>query len=144
MKIAIATDHAGRDIKLKVIEFLMQNQMEIIDLSKVNEPTDDYPDFAFEVGKNVARNKANFGILICNTGIGVSIAANKVKGARCALVHSTKDAKLARLHNDANIVALSSSMSMFRIKDILDVFINTKFSDIERHSTRVEMINKYK
>ena len=73
----------------------------------------------------------------------MSIAANKVKGVRCALVHDTREAKLSRLHNDANVIALGSNMSMFRIKDVLDVFINTKFSNEERHSRRVELINKY-
>ena len=74
----------------------------------------------------------------------MSIAANKVKGVRCALVHNSKEAKLARLHNNANILALSSNLSMFRIKDMLDAFINTSFSNEERHSHRVEMIDNYK
>ena len=92
MKLAIATDHAGREMKMKVIEFLIQNQFEVLDLSKVNTATDDYPDFAFKVGKAVVNNDAQFGILICNTGIGVSIAANKVKGIRAAHVENVYEA----------------------------------------------------
>lgn len=143
MKLAIATDHAGRELKLKVIEFLIQNQFEIEDLSKENTPTDDYPDFAFKVGNCVVQKKAQFGILICNTGIGVSIAANKVKGIRCAHVSNTYEAKMTRLDNNANILAFSAKLEFEEIKEIIKTFINTEFSNEERHIRRVDKIIKY-
>lgn len=143
MKLAIATDHAGRDMKMKVIEFLIQNQFEVLDLSKVNTPTDDYPDFAFKVGKAVVNNEAKFGILICNTGIGVSIAANKVKGVRAAHAENVYEAKMTRLDNDANVLAFSSKLDFEDIKDIIKTFINTEFSNDERHIRRIEKIMKY-
>ncbi len=143
MKIAIATDHAGRELKLKVIEYLLQNHIEVLDLSKVNTPTDDYPDFAFAVAKNVVNKEAQYGILICTTGIGISIAANKVKGIRCANVHNAHDAKMTRVDNNANILAFSSSLDFEEIKEIIKTFINTEFSFEERHIRRVEKIIKY-
>lgn len=143
MKIAIATDHAGREMKLKVIEFLIQNQIEVIDLSKVNTPTDDYPDFAFQVGNSVVNKEAKYGIVICNTGIGVSIAANKVKGVRCAHVSNTYEAQMTRLDNDANVIAISSRLDFELIKEIIKTFINTEFSNEERHIRRIEKIMKY-
>lgn len=143
MKIAIATDHAGRELKLKVIEFLIQNHFEVEDLSKINTPTDDYPDFAFSVGKYVANNKAQLGILICTTGIGVSIAANKVKNIRCAHVSNIYEAKMTRLDNNANVLAFSSKLDFSTIKEIIKTFINTEFSNEERHIRRVDKIIKY-
>lgn len=143
MKLAIATDHAGREMKMKVIEFLIQNQFEVLDLSKVNTATDDYPDFAFKVGKAVVNNDAQFGILICNTGIGVSIAANKVKGIRAAHVENVYEAKMTRLDNNANILAFSSRLHFEDIKEIIKTFINTEFSNEERHIRRVDKIIKF-
>ena len=143
MKIAIATDHAGREVKLKVIEYLLQNNIDVEDLSKINTPTDDYPDFAFAVGKMVALKKCDFGILICTTGIGVSIAANKVKGVRCAKVDNFHDAQMTRLDNNANILAFSSRLDFNDIKEIIKTFINTEFSSEERHIRRVDKIIKY-
>ena len=143
MKLAIATDHAGREMKMKVIEFLIQNQFEVLDLSKVNTPTDDYHDFAFKVGKAVVNNDAQFGILICNTGIGVSIAANKVKGIRAAHVENVYEAKMTRLDNNANILAFSSRLDFEDIKEIIKTFINTEFSNEERHIRRVDKIIKF-
>lgn len=143
MRISIATDHAGRETKLKVIEFLKYCNIEVIDYSQLNTPTDDYPDFAFKVGKSVAQKESNYGILICTTGIGISIAANKVKNVRCAHVSNPLDAKATRLDNDANVVAFSSKLDFEQIKEIIKNFINTEFSNEERHLRRIEKIRKY-
>lgn len=143
MKIAIATDHAGREIKLKVIDFLKENSIEVVDLSQVNTPTDDYPDFAFAVCEKVVKNEVDYGILICTTGIGISIAANKVKGIRCANCHSINDAKMTKLDNNANVLAFSSKLDFELIKEIIKTFINTEFSNEERHIRRVDKIIKY-
>jgi len=144
MKIGIASDHHGIKMKQKIQKYLEHLGHEVIDLGPETSESVDYPEYAFKVGKSLKKEEIDLGILICGTGIGMSIAANKVKGVRCALVHNTKGAKLARNHNDANCIALSSSLNMFRVKDILDVFVNSKFSSAERHRRRVDMINNYK
>ena len=136
MKIAIAADHHGVKTKEKIKKYLEHLGHEVIDYGTNNTTSVDYPEYAFKVGKAL-KEEIELGILICGTGIGMSIAANKVEGVRCALVHNTKEAKLTKEHNNANCIALSSTLSMFRIKDILDVFINTKFSNEERHIRRI-------
>ena len=143
MKIGIAADHNGVKMKAKIKAYLEHLGHEIIDFGPETIDSVDYPEYAFKVGKAL-KEEIEIGILICGTGIGMSIAANKVKGVRCALVHSTKEAKLSRLHNNANVIALSANTSMLRIKDILDVFINTKFSNEERHQRRINLIDSYK
>ena len=143
MKIGIASDHKGVKTKEKIKKYLEHFGYEVIDYGTNNPTSVDYPEYAFNVGKAL-KEEIELGILICGTGIGMSIAANKVEGVRCALVHNTKEAKLTKEHNNANCIALSSTLSMFRIKDILDVFINTKFSNEGRHQRRVDMINNYK
>jgi len=143
MKIGIAADHNGIKVKANIKKYLEHLGHEVVDYGTEDNISVDYPEYAFKVGKAL-KKEIELGILICGTGIGMSMAANKVKGVRCALVHNVKEAKLAKEHNNANCIALGSSLSMFRIKDILDTFINTKFSNIERHSRRVEMIDSYK
>ena len=143
MKIGIAADHHGVKTKEKIKKYLEHFGYEVIDYGTNTIASVDYPEYAFKVGKAL-KEEIELGILICGTGIGMSIAANKVEGVRCALVHNTKEAKLTKEHNNANCIALSSTLGMFRIKDILDVFINTKFSNEERHQRRVDMINNYK
>lgn len=143
MKIGIAADHHGIKVKNNIKKYLEHLGHEVIDFGPETNESVDYPEYAFKVG-NALKTEIELGILICGTGIGMSIAANKVSGVRCALVHNIKEAKLAKEHNNANILALGSNLSMFRIKDILDVFVNTKFSDIERHQRRVDMINNYR
>jgi ribose 5-phosphate isomerase B len=142
MKIAIGTDHNGTIIKNELVDILSKNY-EIIDCSKNNYQSDDYPDYAFEVGKLVSSKKANFGILICGTGIGMSIAANKVKGIRCALIHNVNEAKLAKIHNDANIIALGAYNSVNDMVDMINTFINTPPIREDRHQNRIDKIIKY-
>ncbi len=143
MKIAIATDHAGREVKLQVIKYLKENNIAVTDLSQNNTPTDDYPDFAFAVCQEVVKQQCDYGILICTTGIGICIAANKVKGIRCANCHSVNDAKMTRCDNNANVLAFSSQLAFNLIKEIIKTFINTEFSNEKRHIRRVEKIIKY-
>lgn len=143
IKIAIGTDHRGSEIKKKLIKNL-ETRYKFIDCSEKNTDDDDYPDFAFEVGKQVVNNIADFGILICGTGIGMSIAANKVKGIRCALVHNKEEATLARLHNDANIIAIGSYNGIDTMVDLIDTFINTNVSNREeKHTRRINKIINY-
>ena len=137
MKIAIATDHNGVDQKKEIIESL-NNKYEFVDKSPVNDPTDDYPDFALEVAKAVVNKDVDFGILMCGTGIGMSIAANKIDGIRAAKVNTPREAALAREHNMANVMTLAEYTE--NLEEILDNFINTKPSTEERHIRRVEKI----
>ena len=143
MKIAIGTDHNGTELKKEVIKFLQIKGYDIIDVSAHNSQIDDYPDYAFAVGKSVASGEAELGILMCGTGIGMSIAANKVHGVRCAHVTNTSDAILSRQHNNANVIAVGSKITVNDIIKIIDLFINTNFSNEERHQRRVELISKY-
>ena len=143
MKIGIAADHNGLKVKCNIKKYLEHLGHEVIDYGPIANESVDYPVYAFKVG-NALKEEIELGILICGTGIGMSIAANKVNGVRCALVHNVKEARLAKEHNNANCMSLSASLSMLRIKDILDVFVNTKFSNIERHQRRVDMIDNYR
>ena len=143
MKIAIATDHNGVNEKREIIKHLEEKNFEVIDLSQVNTPTDDYPDFAFKVAESVKNNECNFGILLCGTGIGMSIAANKVKGIRCAHVSSVDEAYHTRVDNDANMIAISYKNELENSLNIIDRFIETPFSNEERHIRRINKISKY-
>lgn len=141
MKIAIATDHNGVKEKQTLIKEL--SEFEIIDMSTDNTPIDDYPDFAFKVAKSIINNEADLGILMCGTGIGMSIAANKVKGIRCAHCSNVDQAHLAREHNDANIIALSYKQNIKELVDMIKEFISTPHSEDERHHRRVNKIINY-
>lgn len=142
MKIGIATDHNGVVEKQELINFLNNKNIEVIDMSTNNTPTDDYPDFAVVVANAVVKQEIDFGILLCGTGIGMSIAANKIKGIRCAKVSNNDEAYLARNHNNANIIALSYKANMDDLKEWIITFLESPFSDDERHGRRVDKINK--
>lgn len=142
MKVSIATDHNGVVEKQELINFLNELNVSVLDCSANNTPTDDYPDFAEVVAKSVANKESDLGILLCGTGIGMSIAANKVKGIRCAKVSSVDEARLSKEHNNANIIALSYKENMGVLKEMIKTFIETPFSNEERHARRVEKINK--
>ena len=142
MKVSIATDHNGVEQKFELIMFLSELGYEVVDLSKDNNPTDDYPDFAVRVAKSVVNKDTDLGILMCGTGIGMSIAANKIKGIRCAKVSSVDEARLAREHNNANVIALSYKENMDSLKSMIKTFLETNFSNEERHVRRVEKIGE--
>lgn len=142
MKIAIATDHNGVEQKVELIYFLASKGYEVLDLSKDNTPTDDYPDFAVRVANSIVNKEADLGILMCGTGIGMSIAANKVKGIRCAKVSNEDEAFYARQHNNANIIALSYKQPVEDLKIMVDKFVTTMFSEEERHIRRIDKISE--
>ena len=142
MKIAIATDHNGELVKKEIIKFLEAKNYNIIDLSPSNNPVDDYTDYAYLVGKAVVNKEVDLGVLLCGTGIGMSIAANKVKGIRCAHVSNINEASLCKEKNDANIIALSAKININELIKLIDIFINTKFSNVERHIRRINKITK--
>lgn len=142
MKIAIATDHNGVKEKEIIINNLKE-KYEIIDMSKNNFPTDDYPDFAINVAEYVRDNENVLGILLCGTGIGMSIAANKVKGVRCAHVSNINEAKLAKFHNNANVLAMSYKNDINDLLECINMFIITDFAKEERHVRRIKKISEY-
>lgn len=141
MKIFIASDHAGYELKEEVKKHL-HKYYDIEDLGTTSKDSVDYPEYAIKLGERVAKEQA-MGILLCGTGIGMSIACNKVKGIRCAKVDNIEEAKLTRLHNDANVIALSSHISKEDIKKYVDVFLTTPFSNEERHQRRINKIEEY-
>ncbi|MBO4600845.1 MAG: RpiB/LacA/LacB family sugar-phosphate isomerase [Bacilli bacterium] len=143
MKIYIAADHKGVDLKGQVISYLENNNIEVIDIGLKNYELDDYPDFAFKVAEKVVKDKGSLGILICGNGIGMSIAANKVKGIRAARAVTVDDAFKAKNHNGANILALSSEVDLATTKEIIDTFLVTKSGADERFQRRINKILAY-
>lgn len=143
MKIGITSDHRGYKLKEKVTKYLKRKGYDVIDYGTNSSDIVDYSDYGIKLGEEYANNSFDLGIAICGNGIGISIACNKVKGVRCAKVDNANDAKQARTHNDANIIAIGSKKFLFEVKDIIDAFINTPFSKIERYSRRIEKIKDY-
>ena len=141
MKIAIETDHNGVEEKKEIIKKL--SQYNFVDMSTDNNDTDDYPDFAFRVAEAVAQKEVDLGILMCGTGIGMSIAANKVKGIRCGHCSNVEQAHLTKEHNHANIIAISYKQNIDEITDMIKEFIETSNSSEERHIRRVDKISEY-
>lgn len=143
MKIYIGCDHGGLDLKNIMFKYLQEKGNEIVDVGTYTYDSCDYPVYAKKVAKAVANNECDKGIVICSTGIGVSIVANKVKGVRCALVTDVTTARLTREHNDTNVLALGQkNVSYDRAKEIVDIWLETPFSNGERHVRRVNMIEE--
>ncbi len=141
MTIAIGSDHGGFELKKSIVEHLNKQQIKILDMGAYDTQSSDYPDFAPPVCDAVLSGKANLGILICGTGIGISISANKIHGIRCALLGDFFSAKMAREHNNANVMALGARVIGPGLAfEIVDAFLKTEFSDDVRHSKRVDKI----
>lgn len=143
MKIGIATDHRGFLIKAELIDFLNSIGYEAIDFGTNSDEPVDYPEFAFKVGEAIRDKKIDRGILVCRTGIGMSIACNKVKGVRCAKVDNVEEAALTRIDNDSNVIALSYAKTLPEMKEIIKTFLEMNFSDEERHKRRIALIDNY-
>lgn len=142
-KIGIASDHRGYNLKQKLTKYLNKKGYTVIDYGCDDTTSHDYPEYGFKLGQAVRDKQIEKGIAICGSGIGISIACNKVKGVRCAKVNSAKEAKYTRLDNDANIIALSGNTNVMKAKDIVDTFLNTEFSNEERHKKRIKMLDDY-
>ena len=141
MKIAIASDHAGYDLKERIKEFL--TEYEVVDYGSENSDSMDYPDTGFEAAEAVANGICERGILICGSGLGMSIVANKVAGIRAALCQTKQFAELSRMHNDSNILVLSGRfISEYLAKEIIDIWFNTEFEG-GRHQKRLDKISNY-
>jgi ribose 5-phosphate isomerase B len=140
MKVAIASDHGGLNIREEIKGLLTDMGIEFEDFGCDCETSVDYPDYALPVAQKVANGEFDRGILICGTGIGMSIAANKVKGIRCALVHDTFSARATREHNDTNILAMGERViGPGLARDIAKIWLTTEFEG-GRHATRVGKI----
>jgi len=138
-KIFIASDHAGYNLKNSITLNLSKSQ-KIIDLGPNSQDSVDYPDFAKKLSKKINSNKGSFGILICGSGIGMAISANKTKNIRAALCYSVKNTKLSRLHNNANIITLGARLiNKNKAINLIKVFLRTKFEG-GRHLRRVKKI----
>ncbi|MCL5992490.1 MAG: ribose 5-phosphate isomerase B [Bacteroidetes bacterium] len=141
MKIAIAADHAGFEYKSKIIEWLKESGNNPIDFGTNDSDSCAYPDYAYPAAEAVANHSAYYGIIICGSGIGMSIVANKVPGIRAANCMTPEMARLARQHNNANVLTLGARLINFEIaKEIISTFLNTEFEG-GRHTKRVEKIH---
>ena len=143
MKIGIACDHHGVEIKNNLTNFLISKGYNVIDYGTNSTEMVDYPDYAFKIGKSVVNKEIDYGILLCNTGIGMSIACNKVKGVRCAKVSNAYEAKMTRRDNDANVIALSTRMEIEELEKIIIIFLTEEYAAIDRYNRRLEKINNY-
>ena len=142
MKIALACDHGGLNLKNAVIEYLKENGYDFVDYGTNSTDSCDYPDFALPAAEAEEKKKCDRGIIICSTGIGVSIVANKVPGVRCAHCHDSYCAEFTRRHNDANVLAMGEKVvgTGYALK-IVETFLNTQFEG-GRHQRRVDKITE--
>ena len=137
--IAIASDHGGFDLKESVKKHLAERGFEVKDFGTYDKNSCDYPDFGRAAAEAVAAGECEKGIVICTTGIGISIVANKVPGIRCALCSETTTARLTREHNDANVLAMGGGfVGPVLGCEIVDTFLDTEFSGLEKHSRRIK------
>ena len=141
--LAIANDHGGYELKREILSYLDKKNIEYIDLGCGSEEAVDYPVYAKKLTKKIVEGQCDRGILICGTGIGISIAANRVRGIRAALCTDCFSAEATRQHNDANVLVLGGRVvgTGLALK-IVDTFLNTRFSKEERHQKRINMIDE--
>lgn len=139
--IALGCDHGGYDLKQEIIKYLEEQGIAYQDMGCMDKSSCDYPVYAKAAAQAVAEGTCEQGILICTTGIGISIAANKIKGIRCALCSDPVSARLTREHNDANMLALGAGIVGTNLAiGIVDIFLHTQFSGVEKHARRVAAI----
>lgn len=140
--IAIGNDHTACEFRKPIIEYLAKNGYKVLDLGTKNCNPVDYPDFGNKTGQAILDGKAQLGIIICGTGIGISIAANRLHGIRCALVYEEETTRLAKQHNNANMIALGARIiSPYKAVEIVKVFLDTKSSTEQRHIERIKKLD---
>jgi ribose 5-phosphate isomerase B len=145
MKIALGADHGGRSHKDAIKKNLVAQGIEVVDFGTFKDASVDYNDYALKVAHAVVNKEVDKGILVCGTGIGMSVMANKVNGIRAALVHDTFTAKATREHNDTNVLAMGGRViSEEKALEIVNIWIHTEFSNEERHLRRIGKIDSYK
>ena len=141
MKISVGCDHGAFELKNKLVQHLTEKGHEVTDFGTHTLDSCDYPDYTSAAAYAVADGRCDRGIVLCTTGIGASIAANKVKGIRCALLSDTKSAQLTREHNDTNMMALGAGIVDEKLAlEIVDIWLNTMFSNSPRHVRRIEKV----
>lgn len=141
MLVALGSDHGGYDLKQEVIGYLKEKEIAFKDFGCMGKESCDYPEYGRAAAEAVAGGECDMGIVICTTGIGISIVANKVKGIRCALCADTVSARLTREHNDANMLAMGAGIIGKNLAlGIVETFLNTPFSGEEKHARRVKAI----
>ncbi len=143
MKICLGSDHRGYKLKEIIKVYLQEKGYEIIDVGTKNFDRVDYPDFGFAVCEKIINKEAEVGMLFCGTGIGMSIVANKVKGIYCARITNVKEAKIAKEHNNANVIAMSGNICSFKAKKMVMKFLKEKLLDDEVYQERIDKIKKY-
>ncbi len=142
MKIAIASDHRGYTLKTYLINEL-KNKYEILDLGTESTESVDFPIYGIKLGESIKNKEADLGIAICGTGIGISIAANKVKGIMCAKINNVEEARLAKQHNNANVIALSGSKEPQEALNMIQAFLDEKPNQEEKYQRRINQILSY-
>lgn len=140
MKLGIASDHRGYKLKEKIKKYLKKKNIEFIDYGTDSGVSVDYNDYALKVCESINNQDVQCGILICGTGIGMSIMANKVNGIMCAKVDNAREARLAREHNNANVISFSADLLMLEVKDIIDAYLKASFLEDVKYIRRVEKI----
>ena len=140
IKIGIASDHRGVYLKTELVEYLEHNGYEVINYGTDTMESVDFPQYAFKLGEAITKKKVDVGIAICGTGIGMSIALNKVKGVYCAKISNISEAVLCRSHNDANAIAISADTDEEQAKSMIDKFLTTPFSNVDKYVRRNQMI----
>ena len=136
----IASDHAGYKLKEDIKNYLIDKKMSVFDIGPYNDNSVDYPDYAKKLGNRIKLKKSDVGILVCGSGTGMAISANKIKSIRAAVCYNTKSTRLSRQHNNANIIALGSRLTKKKLSlKLVDIFLQTKFEG-GRHLRRVKKI----
>lgn len=142
MKLAVGSDHRGYHVKRRIVNFLREHKHEVIDVGTNSEESVDYPDFALTVARMIVGGEVERGILICGTGLGMAIAANKLPGIRATPVHDDVTAELSRRHNDSNVLCLSADLLGERlISHVVDIWLKTEFEG-GRHARRLTKIDE--
>lgn len=137
--LGFASDHRGFNLKKELIAYF-SNKYEIIDCGTNSTESCDYPDFAYKLGQKINNNEVTYGIGICGSGIGISIALNKIKGIYCAKVNNSEEALYTRNDNNTNCVAISEKTSLEEAIKIIETFINTEYSNLEKHNRRIKKV----
>lgn len=142
MKIACGADHGGVDLKDALKVYLEEKGIEVVDFGTTGHESVDYPEYGHKVAQAVAKKEADYGLVCCGSGIGISIAANKVKGVRCVRAHDPYSAEMSRRHNNCNVIAMGGRfLGLDMAKKCLDIFLETEFEG-GRHSRRVDAIEE--
>lgn len=140
MRVGISSDHRGVYLKTELVEYLEHSGYEVINYGTDTMESVDFPKYAFKLGDAITKKKVDVGIAICGTGIGMSIALNKVKGVYCAKISNISEAVLCRSHNNANVIAISADTDEEQAKSMVDKFLTTPFSNVDKYVRRNQMI----